>query len=238
MKKKLKLIVVMIALCISVILGVKHYQSNINESKDNKNSIVLENYEINKQEQNGNSFKTEIKHEEKKEEKKDVVENNKSSKVETKENPKSQSNNSSKQQSKNTIVKQTSKEQRNSNQVGNKETDSNKTNNKEVQQIKNVLIKDEVSGKVIGNIYCNSENRSVADVTIEVLNKMGIRYKAVGSGDTIYFSSIDGIKERSQGPLSGWCYYVNGSKPPVGAGSYKLKKGEKIQWIFKKDGVN
>lgn len=235
MKKKIRLIIVMVALCVSVILGVKYYQTNISEPKNNKKTdIVLENAQVKeKEEKTVDPSNSEIKHEEKQEDKKAVVENKKSIKSEDEHNSKNGSSTSSKQQSSNTLIKQTSKKETDSKQAGSKET-----NNKEVQQIKNVLIKDEVSGKVIGNIYCNLDNRSAADVTIDALNKMGIRYKAVGSGETIYFSSINGIKERSQGPLSGWCYYVNGSKPSVGAGLYKLKNGDKVQWVFKKDGVN
>lgn len=111
-------------------------------------------------------------------------------------------------------------------------------NDKDITKEKNLYIKDEVSGKIIVEGYCNFEGRSVADATIEILDKNSISYKTVGNGENVYFSSINEIRERSEGALSGWCYYVNGGKPSVSAGTYKLKKGDKIEWRFKKDAVS
>jgi hypothetical protein len=48
---------------------------------------------------------------------------------------------------------------------------------------------------------------------------------------------INGIKERSNGPLSGWCYYVNGTRPSVSSGRYKLKSEDKVEWKYLKDGL-
>lgn len=49
---------------------------------------------------------------------------------------------------------------------------------------------------------------------------------------TEYIQSIDNIKEKDFGATSGWMYVVNGKQPPVGCNSYKLKSGDKIQWIY------
>ncbi len=49
---------------------------------------------------------------------------------------------------------------------------------------------------------------------------------------TEYVQSIDNIKEKDFGSTSGWMYVVNGKQPPVGCSSYKLKSGDKVQWIY------
>ncbi len=47
-----------------------------------------------------------------------------------------------------------------------------------------------------------------------------------------YIKGIANIYEKDFGATSGWMYAVNGKQPPVGCSSYKLKSGDKIQWIF------
>jgi len=47
-----------------------------------------------------------------------------------------------------------------------------------------------------------------------------------------YIKGIANIYEKAFGATSGWMYAVNGKQPPVGCSSYKLKSGDKIQWIF------
>ena len=47
-----------------------------------------------------------------------------------------------------------------------------------------------------------------------------------------YINGIDNIYEKKYGSSSGWLYAVNGKQPPVGCSSYKLKSGDKIQWIY------
>jgi|UPI00077D8AAF hypothetical protein len=104
-------------------------------------------------------------------------------------------------------------------------------------QGENFIIYDEVEQKNILKLKINLENKSVAEVTQEVLKDKGIDYTILGSGDTVYFSMINGIKERSNGPLSGWCYYVNGTRPSVSSGRYKLKSEDKVEWKYLKDGL-
>lgn len=49
---------------------------------------------------------------------------------------------------------------------------------------------------------------------------------------TEYVSAIGNIYEKTYGPSSGWLFAVNGKQPAVGCSAYKLKSGDKIQWIF------
>ena len=100
----------------------------------------------------------------------------------------------------------------------------------------NFLVYDTVRGIALSSLAVEfSTGDSVAEVTMKALAG---DYRASGSGDSIYFSRILGIAEKSAGPLSGWSYYVNGQKPALSAGAYHLKEGDVILWKFLEDGVN
>ena len=47
-----------------------------------------------------------------------------------------------------------------------------------------------------------------------------------------YIHAINNIAEKDCGTTSGWMYTVNGKQPAVGCSTYKLKSGDKIQWIY------
>ncbi|HWQ42609.1 MAG TPA: X2-like carbohydrate binding domain-containing protein [Desulfosporosinus sp.] len=53
-----------------------------------------------------------------------------------------------------------------------------------------------------------------------------------GAGSSFYVSGIDGMNAGDDGPSSGWMYSVNGDYPSSSAGSYKLKKGNKVAWRY------
>jgi len=80
-----------------------------------------------------------------------------------------------------------------------------------------------------------ADGDTAADVTMKALDG---DYRAAGSGESIYFSKIMGIAEKSAGPLSGWCFYVNGGKPGISSGAYKVQAGDAVEWKFLKDGTN
>lgn len=109
------------------------------------------------------------------------------------------------------------------------------TNNK--KQVENLIIYDETEGKTILAAKLDLDNKTVEEVTQEALKRQGIDYTMLGSGDTVYFTMIDGIKERTKGPLSGWCYYINNNKPYISSGAYILKSGDKVEWKFIKNGL-
>lgn len=105
-------------------------------------------------------------------------------------------------------------------------------------QVPNLTITDSISGKAILSKTAVYNGETVAQATIKALDSAKMSYKASTFGDAVYFSSINGLRERSAGPSSGWCYYINGRKLSVGAGSYKLNKDDKLEWKFLKDGVS
>ena len=102
----------------------------------------------------------------------------------------------------------------------------------------NFIVKDDISGKIILSINISTENKTVGEITLRELDNNDISYKASGRGEAVYVTMINNLKVREYGAFSGWCYYVNGSKPSVSCGAYKLKSGDIVEWKYLKDGVN
>lgn len=98
----------------------------------------------------------------------------------------------------------------------------------------NIIIKDYVSGNVILAKRVNFAGKTVADITLELLDKYNIsRRYSLG-----YFSMIAGLKEKDAGDNSGWIYYVDGKVAHIGAKDYPLNGNEKIEWKYLKDALN
>lgn len=73
------------------------------------------------------------------------------------------------------------------------------------------------------------------DTPYSALTRVVGNVSATGSGASVYVSSINGIAEFDDGPLSGWVYAVNGVKPDVSAGGYSLSPGDKLVWHYTLD---
>lgn len=71
---------------------------------------------------------------------------------------------------------------------------------------------------------------TVLDILIEAAKKHSISIDEAEG----YVSGIANIYEYDFGDLSGWTYYVNGESPSVGAGSYILSDGDRIEWKYTK----
>lgn len=69
-------------------------------------------------------------------------------------------------------------------------------------------------------------------VLADAARKYKIQYENSGSTKLVYISGINYIYEFDFGDLSGWVYTVNGKQPSVGAGEYKLKPGDVIEWHY------
>ena len=63
-------------------------------------------------------------------------------------------------------------------------------------------------------------------------NKIQMESAASPVYQTEYVKGIANIYEKNFGSASGWMYTVNGKEPPVAASGYKLKSGDKIQWLY------
>jgi hypothetical protein len=73
---------------------------------------------------------------------------------------------------------------------------------------------------------------TVADVLKRTAKAHRLAYEIRGSGAMTYIKGIDGLYEFDDGPTSGWKYLVNGKVSDIGAGSYKLKSGDRVEWFY------
>lgn len=77
------------------------------------------------------------------------------------------------------------------------------------------------------------------DMVIDVLKRdlqsrgMALSYRGTGGG--VYVKGINGLFEFDKGPLSGWLYRVNGVFPNYSCGSYPVKSGDVIDWLYTED---
>ena len=66
----------------------------------------------------------------------------------------------------------------------------------------------------------------------DVLKNTGLEIDSTGSGNSKYIKGINDLYEFDKGPKSGWKYRVNGTFPNRSAGAYKVKPGDKIEWVY------
>ena len=124
---------------------------------------------------------------------------------------------------------------------------SEKNNNEETK--KEEEDKEEEKPKFIVNINIKMVNDTILSSQIVLDNEVNafealkyycennsIQLGYTGSGKLAYVNSINGIKEKSEGPSSGWMYKVNGTFPNVSAGRYDLSSNDTLEWVFTKDG--
>ncbi|MFL0252283.1 DUF4430 domain-containing protein [Clostridium neuense] len=96
----------------------------------------------------------------------------------------------------------------------------------------NLTVLDTVSNRTILSTYIDVSGKTVGEVTLNALSSKGISVETTGSGYSLYISAIAGVREKEHGKNSGWIYFVNGSSPQIGCGSYKLKQGDKVTWKY------
>ena len=81
--------------------------------------------------------------------------------------------------------------------------------------------------------YVEADRKTVMDLTSDLFEEFG--FAIIGS--STYMSGVvtpDGerLGQYDNGGGSGWKYAVNGVIPPVSAGSYTLKDGDKVVWYY------
>ena len=76
------------------------------------------------------------------------------------------------------------------------------------------------------------EGSTVLDVFDEAMRAHNFTYVNVGGN---YISSINGLSEFSNGPLSGWMYLLNGSHPSFGVSEQVVKNGDRIVFHYTDD---
>ena len=79
-----------------------------------------------------------------------------------------------------------------------------------------------------------SEGESAFDVLERELKRRKIHFEFtnVPMYDSIYIEGIGNLYEFDAGFLSGWIYRVNGEILSVGCSQYKLKNGDKIEFLY------
>ncbi len=83
-----------------------------------------------------------------------------------------------------------------------------------------------------------SAGSTAGDLTRAILDQNQIKYSVTGSGPTIYFAMIDGLREKGAGPRSGWLFFVKEAgqsdytRSAVSAGSVTLHPGDSILWKY------
>lgn len=78
-------------------------------------------------------------------------------------------------------------------------------------------------------------NATVLSASIKGLQANRLAYQTSGSGAGTYITSINNLAQLDNGPLSGWLYKVNNTFPSEGPGSYKVKPGDTITWVYTND---
>ena len=77
-----------------------------------------------------------------------------------------------------------------------------------------------------------AEGDSVYTVLLDAARKYQIQLENDGGALSPYISGIAHLYAFDYGDLSGWMYLVNGQSPSVGAGSYILKDGDRVEWVY------
>lgn len=78
------------------------------------------------------------------------------------------------------------------------------------------------------------EGDSVFDLLLKITRdkKIHMEYSSTPVYNSTYIEGIANLYEFDCGELSGWMYRVNGEYPNYGCSKYKLKSGDKVEWIY------
>ena len=198
--------------------------SEVNVTEESKSEITVP-----KEEDKTETIKTEDKEQEDKE-KKESEKN-----VDTKENKTESNREELTDNNKNTVT--SSKDNKKDTTISNKDTDKKDETQKQEtkkEQISLIIIDEVNSNNLLScKVDLNGTN-SLEDIMKNTLKDKGVSSRIVNG----YISMMYNLRERDAGPLSGWIFYVNGVKSPVGISGVYPKNGDTIEWKFVKDGVN
>jgi hypothetical protein len=96
------------------------------------------------------------------------------------------------------------------------------------QSAKQIKVQQKISGQSDFSSHQIAEGKTALDL----LNQTGSAV-SVGDGENAYVVGINGIKAEEE-KKEYWSLYINGKISQLGAGSYKLKDGDQIEWKIEK----
>lgn len=226
--KKILLFCSVIVFSVVLVVGASYIKGKVvnNDNKpsvENKKSTTVKekNQTLTKKEEAVEDNKKEIKASE---ESNEISEENKSSDLESEVNEANKENE----------VVYT--EQEKSNEIHNDTKVQEPVNEEKSVTSVNIEIIDEASNSFTNKNFNVEfkEGESLNDVMVRFLPENADNYKMVDG----YLSKLYGLKERDQGPYSGWIFYLNGVKSGVGTKDVILSSGDNITWKYVKDGVS
>lgn len=80
-----------------------------------------------------------------------------------------------------------------------------------------------------------TENSTVLSVSLDSFKKNQITFQTGGPCNDVYITSIGGLSQQANGPLSGWLYKVNDIFVDGSPATYKVKPGDRITWVYTTD---
>lgn len=100
------------------------------------------------------------------------------------------------------------------------------------------VVGDDARGVILApvRVKLETEHDTALDVLLRAAQEQGVPVKYRGRGRTAYIEAIGGLSEFDRGPMSGWLYRVGGVFPNVGAGAYRVRPGDRVEFLYTTDG--
>lgn len=83
--------------------------------------------------------------------------------------------------------------------------------------------------------YEIEKNETALELLKRITRKQKIQMEYQGSKTFAYVEGIDNLYEYDHGAESGWMYKVNGEFPSAASGSWIVKPGDTIEWLYTLD---
>lgn len=253
-KKKLIILIGVLIVSASLIYGANYLRASITNSSNNKVASNVDDNEESKAEIKDSKNKDNKESVEKKENTKDSSTESSNPKENSTENSNTTTNNNKQEVASNNT--QNNSAENTGNNQSTTTTDNNNKNTETKNEDKNVntakpsiepveekkspaismQIIDEASNSFAPKNYTLefTKGESFNDIMKRFLPKYATDYKMIDG----YLSKLFGLKERDAGINSGWIFYVNGVKSPVGMKDTYLNDGDSVTWKYVVDGVN
>lgn len=106
----------------------------------------------------------------------------------------------------------------------------------ETKGVKLSIIGDEKTGVVLEPVLVEVEGEiSVISLLQKAARAQKIPVEFSGKGIFAYVKGIDNLYEYDRGVKSGWLFKINGEFASKGAGSYNVKAGDQVEWLYTLD---